>query len=122
SGKSRGHISEWSWDDLCFNKSLGTLRQTGLGVTGFKARAATRVTNPPVKVDQLLAVRWPDRAGLARVIDQVQKTNARGLVFFRLPDSTAPSGWSLRQLGHVEAVPNLVLRKATTPAQLELVN
>jgi hypothetical protein len=56
------------------------------------------------------------------VIDQVKKTNARGLVFFRLPDSTAPSGWSLRQLGHLDATPRLVLRKAETPTQLELIN
>ena len=122
SGKSRGHIRDWSWDDLCFNKSLATRRPIALGVTLFKARAATRVTNTPVKVDQLLAVRWPDRAGLRRVVDQVKKTNARGLVFFRLPDSTAPSGWSLRQLGHLDAGPKLVLRKAATPAQVELVN
>jgi hypothetical protein len=122
SGKSRGHIRDWNWDDLCFNKSLATLRATTLGVTVFKAQAATRVTNTPVKMDQLLAVRWPDRAGLIRVIDRVKKTNARGLVFFRLPDSTAPSGWSLRQLGHLDATPHLVLRKAGTSAQLELVN
>jgi len=122
SGKSRGHIRDWSWDDLCFNRSLATLRPTALGVTVFNAKAATRVTNTPVKLDQLLAVRWPDRAGLIRVIDRVKKTNARGLVFFRLPDSTAPSGWSLRQLGHLDATPQLVLRKAETPAQLELVN
>jgi hypothetical protein len=122
SGKSRGHIREWSWDDLCFNESFATLRPTALGVTLFKATIATRVTNTPVKVDQLLAVRWPDRAGLIRVIDQVRKTSAHGLVFFRLPDSTAPSGWSLRQLGHLDATPHLVLRQAGTPAQLELVN
>ena len=65
SGKSRGHIREWSWDDLCFNKSLGTLRSIALGVTVFRARAATRVSNTPIKLDQLLAVRWPDRAGLS---------------------------------------------------------
>lgn len=122
SGKSRGHIREWNWDDLCFNKSLATLRPTELGVTVFKPKAATRVTNTPVKVDQLLAVRRPDRAGLIRVIEQVKKTNARGLVFFRLPDSTAPSGWSLRQLGHLDATPHLVLRKAGTAPQLELAN
>jgi len=122
SGKSRGHIRDWSWDDLCFNKSLVTLRATALGLTVFKAKAATRVSNTPVKVDQLLAVRWPDRAGLSRVIDQAKTTNARGLVFFRLPDSTAPSGWSLRQLGHLDAAPRLVLRKTGMAAQLELVN
>ncbi len=122
SGKSRGHIRDWSWDDLCFNKSLATLRPTALGVTVFQARASTRVTNTPVKADQLLAVRWPDRAGLIRVIDQAKKTSARGLVFFRLPDSSAPSGWSLRQLEHLEATPHLVFRKTGTPPQLELVN
>ena len=122
SGKSRGHVREWNWDDLCFNKSLATLRPTTLGVTLFKARASTRVTNTPVQADQLLAVRWPDRAGLIRVIDQAKKTSARGLVFFRLPDSSAPSGWSLRQLGHLEVTPHLVFRKTGTPPQLELVN
>jgi hypothetical protein len=122
SGKSRGHIREWSWDDLCFNKSLAPLRPTALGVTVFAARAMTRVTNTPVKVDQRLAVRWPDRAGLIRVIEQVKKTSARGVVFFRLPDSTAPSGWSVRQLGHLEAALHLVFRKTGTPPQFELIN
>jgi hypothetical protein len=122
SGKLRGHIREWNWDDLCFNSSLATVRPAALGVTVLKATAATRLTNTPVKADQLLTVRWPDRAGLVRVIDRVKKTSARGVVFFRLPDSTAPSGWSLRQLGHLEATPHLVLRNAGTPPQLELVN
>jgi hypothetical protein len=122
SGKSRGHIREWSWDALCFNKSLATLRPIDLGVTVLKPRAPTRVTNTPVKADQLLAVRWPDRAGLIRVIDRAKKTSARGLVFFRLPDSTAPSGWSLRQLGHLAATPRVVLRKTKDSQRLELVN
>jgi len=122
SGKSRGHVREWNWDDLCFNKSLATLRPIALGVTVFRARAPTRVTNTPAKADQLLAVRWPDRAGLIRVIDRAKNSGARGLVFFRLPDSSAPSGWSLRQLGHLEATPHLIFRKTGTPPQLELVN
>jgi hypothetical protein len=121
-GKSRGHIRDWSWDALCFNNSLATLRPTELGVAVLKPRAATRVTNTPVKADQLLAVRWPDRAALARVIDRAKKTSARGLVFFRLPDSTAPSGWSLRQLAHLEATPHLVLRKTKGSQELELAN
>jgi len=75
-----------------------------------------------VKAAQLLAVRWPDRNGLLRVIERARRTSARGVVFFRLPDSTAPSGWSLPQLGHLEATPQLVFRKAGTPSQLELVN
>lgn len=122
SGKSRGHVREWIWDDLCFNKALVTLRPVALGVTVFKARSPTRVTNTPVKADQILAVRWPDRAGLMRVIARAKKTSARGMVFFRMPDSSAPSGWSLRQLGHLEALPRLALRKTETAQQLELIN
>jgi len=122
SGKSRGHIREWSWDALCFDRSLATLRPVELGVTLLRPRAATRVTNTPVNADQLLAVRWPDRAALRQVIDRVKKTSAQGLVFFRLPDSSAPSGWSLRQLGHLEATPNLVLRQRKDSGELELIN
>jgi hypothetical protein len=122
SGKSRGHVREWNWDDLCFNKSLATLRPAALGLTVFDARAPTRLTNTPVAKNQVLSVRWPDRAGLIRVIDRAKKTSARGLVFFRLPDSSAPSGWSLRQLGHLEATPHFVLRKARASPQLELIN
>ena len=121
-GKSRGHVREWNWDDLCFNKSLAPLQPTALGLTLFKAQASTRITNTPVKTEQRVAVRWPDRAALIRVIEQVRKTNARGVVFFRLPDSSAPSGWSLRQLGHLDAAPHLIFRKAEAAQQLELVN
>ena len=121
-GKSRGHVREWNWDDLCFNKSLAPLQPTALGLTLFKAQASTRITNTPVKTEQRVAVRWPDRAALIRVIEQVRKTNARGVVFFRLPDSSAPSGWSLRQLGHLDAAPHLIFRKAEASQQLELVN
>lgn len=123
SGKSRGHIREWNWDDLCFDKALTTLRPTALGVTVLKARAPTRVTNTPLKMEQLLAVRWADRGGLHRVIEHAKKMKARGLVFFRLPDSSAPSGWSLRQLGNLKATSRLVVfRRTGMPPPFELVN
>ena len=121
-GKSRGHIREWNWDALCFDRSLATFRPVELGVTLLTPRGATRVTNTPVNADQLLAVRWPDRAGLRQVSDRVKKTSAPGMVFFRLPDSMAPSGWSLRQLGNLEATPHLVLREQKGSQELELVN
>lgn len=122
SGKSRGHIREWNWEALCFNRSLATVRAIDLGITLLKPRGTTRVSNTPVNPDQILAVRWPDRAGLIRIIDRVKKGSARGMVFFRLPDSSAPSGWSLRQLGHLEATPHLVLRQRKESQELELAN
>jgi hypothetical protein len=120
SGLSRGHIRDWNWDDLCFNKALSTIGATRLGVTLLRAEASVLVGNIPVKKDDLIGVRWPDREALAKAIDAAKKSGAAGEVFFRLPDSTDPSGWSLRQLAHLEAAPRLSLKKAKT--QLELAN
>src|SRR5205085_12469351 len=103
-------------------KSLATVRPLELGVTLLAPRATTRVSNTPVNPDQLLAVRWPDRGALRQIVERVRKTSAQGLVFFRLPDSTAPSGWSLRQLGDLEATPHLVLRQVKGSQELELIN
>jgi hypothetical protein len=122
SGKSRGHIREWSWDALCFDKSLATIRPIELGVTLLAPRATTRIANTPINSDQLLAVRWPDRVALRQIVERVRKTSAPGVVFFRLPDSTAPSGWSLRQLGDLDATPRLVLRQVKGSQELELAN
>jgi len=50
------------------------------------------------------------------------RAGARGIVFFRLPDSTASSGWSLHQLGHLETGSRLILRKPADSETLELSN
>ena len=121
-GKSRGHAREWHWDSVGFNEALVLDRPTELGVTVFRARGATRIGNTPVHDKQLLAVRWPERAVLAELISAAQKTSARGLVLFRLPDSTAASGWSMRQLQHLDAASQLTLKKARDSDRLELTN
>jgi hypothetical protein len=51
-----------------------------------------------------------------------QKTNAHGVVFFRFPDSTDPSGWSLPQLGHVESTPQLSVTVNPDTSALDLIN
>ena len=121
-GLSRGHIRDWSWDDLCFNKSLETVGATKLGVTLLRASETTTVGNIPVKKGDLVGVRWPDRGALAAALDAAKNSGAGGVIFFRLPDSTEPSGWSLKQLAHLDAVPLLKLRKQDTTSQLELIN
>jgi hypothetical protein len=67
-------------------------------------------------------MRLPDRAVLAQAIAATRQTTARGLVFFRFPDSTDPSGWSLRQLGHLDAAPRLSVRVDPDTSIVELVN
>ena len=121
-GRSRGHIREWSWDSVTFNPALALERATALGLTLFRARANSRIGNTPLHERQLLAVRWPDRAALSELIAAVKKSSARGMVIFRLPDSSAASGWSLRQLQHLSSLPGLMLRKASDSEQLELTN
>ncbi|HMJ05626.1 MAG TPA: hypothetical protein VK474_05160, partial [Chthoniobacterales bacterium] len=121
-GKSHGHMREWNWDSICFNDALVLTRATDLGVTLFRARAGTRIGNTPLHEQQLLAARWPDRGALSELISAAKKTSARGMILFRLPDSTAASGWSLRQLQHLDAAPHLTLQKAGASEQLELTN
>jgi hypothetical protein len=120
--KSRGHVRAWNWDDVCFNSALEIVSPTNLGVTAFRAKRDTRVENAAVRSGQLVVTRIPDRAALAQAAAAAATTNARGVVFFRFPDSTDPSGWSLRQLGYLEAAPHLSLKVDPNTEAIELVN
>ncbi len=121
-GTSRGHVRSWSWDDICFNSALEIATPTTLGVTTLRAKRDTRVESAAVRAGQLVTTRLPDREALSRAVAAVRKTNARGLVFFRFPDSTDPSGWSLRQIGHLESGPHLSLTINPETGTIELVN
>jgi hypothetical protein len=121
-GKSRGHIRQWNWDDICFNSGLALASTPQLGVTKFRAERDTHVGNGALRADQLLVTRIVDREALAQAISAAKSTNARGIVFFRLPDSTDPSGWSLTQLANLDAVPHFALRFDAATSELELTN
>ena len=112
-GKSRGHLRVWNWDDLSFNPALRPLGDTALGLTLFRAAGNARLGNTAVKDGDYIATRVPDRIALGQAVAAAEKTTARGVTFFRLPDGTDPSGFSLPQLGDLQAhVPNFVLRKS----------
>jgi hypothetical protein len=121
-GTSRGHVRSWNWDDICFNSALEIATPTNLGVTTLRAKRDTRVENAAVRSGELVTTRLPDRAALSRAVAAIRKTSARGLVFFRFPDSTDPSGWSLRQLGHLESAPQLSLKISPDSSTIELLN
>lgn len=120
--KSRGHVRAWNWDDICFNGALEMFSLTNLGVTVFRAKRDTRVENAAVRSGQLIVTRVADRTALSHAAAAIAITNARGVVFFRFPDSTDPSGWSLRQLGHLEAAPQLSVKVNPDTATIELAN
>ncbi len=122
-GLSRGQIPNWSWDDFCFHKSLRTLAPTTLGVTLFRADADTRIAATPIAKDEIVASRFTDRAALAKAAVLAREAGATGILLFRLPDGSDPSGWSLEDLGRLASreQPRLALRQ-TSAEQLELVN
>lgn len=121
-GKSRGHVRAWNWDDLCFNSALEIVTPTNLGVTMLRAKRDTRVEDAAVRAGQRITTRLPDRAALAHAVAAAGQTSARGVVFFRFPDSTDPSGWSLQQLGHLDAAPRLSVRVDPATSVVELAN
>lgn len=121
-GKSRGHIRTWNWDDVCFSSALEVVAPANLGVTTFRAKRDTRVDNAAVRAGQLVTARMPDRDALRQAVSAVRGTNARGVAFFRFPDSSDLSGWSLRQLGHLDAAPQLSVTIDPVTFQIELMN
>ena len=124
SGKSRGHIRQWRWTDVCFNPALVDANTDGGPETVLlRATEKTQIAGTVVEQNETVAARWPNRATLAQASVAAKAANAIGVVFFRLPDHAATSGWSLRQLAHLSASepPRLTLRRSAESA-LQLIN
>jgi hypothetical protein len=120
--KLRGQIRNWSWDELCFNRSFQMSNGGQFGASILRATRATSIANTSIHPGEEVIVREVDRGALRDAISAALRAGAQGIVFFRLPDSSASSGWSLRQLGHLDAWPHLILRKSNDSETLELSN
>jgi hypothetical protein len=120
--KLRGQIRNWNWDELCFNRSFQLVNGGQFGATILRATTPTSIANTAINPGEDVVVREVDRGALQGAISEALRAGARGIVFFRLPDSSASSGWSLHQLGHLEAGPRLILHKSAESETLELSN
>lgn len=122
-GHSRGTVRNWDWNDICFNKCLSAAEFPNGGVAVLHVEKDGLVSETPVKHGETLVVRWPPRDAMASALEAAKGADATGVAWFRLPDDTSPSGWSLAQIGHLEAdtAPHLVLREKT-PGHLVLAN
>ena len=118
----RGQIRNWNWDELCFNRSFQMVNGGLFGASLLRATRSTSIANTPVHRSEEVVVREVDRGVLRDAINAALGAGAQGVVFFRLPDSSASSGRSLRQLGYLEAAPRLILRKSADSETLELSN
>jgi hypothetical protein len=120
--KLRGQIRNWNWDELCFNRSFQMANRAQFGASILRATRSTSIANTPIHPGDEVIVREVDRGALRDAINAALRAGAQSIVFFRLPDSTASSGWSLHQLGHLEAGPRLILRKPADSETIELSN
>lgn len=101
-GRSLGQIRNWTWDEVIFQPRLKFVSTPAPGLVLLKASGDLVMAETPIKAGAFVAARWVDRETLARVMDMVKKSNSAGLVFFRLPDSSDPSGWSVSQLREIK--------------------
>jgi hypothetical protein len=125
SGKSRGHIRDWSWNEICFQKALRPLGPARLGTSLFAVDENLRLNLTPLPKGSLLAVRCADRRVIAQATTAVRRFGAQGVVYFRMPDGSDPSGWSLRQVGQFmkgEAFTPKLSVRLSEGQQLELAN
>lgn len=120
--KLRGQIRNWNWDEICFNQSFHLVNGDQFGATILRVAIPTSIANTAIKAGEELIVREVDRGTLQDAIAAALRAGAQGIVFFRLPDSSASSGWSLYQLGHLAAKPHMILQKAAESETLELSN
>jgi hypothetical protein len=124
-GRSRGHIRDWSWNEICFQKALRPVGPVRFGVGLFAVDENLQLNLTPLPQGSLLAVRCADREVLTEATAAVRRLGAQGVVYFRLPDGSDPSGWSLRQVGQLTrgdpSIPKLSLH-LSEGQQLELLN
>jgi hypothetical protein len=114
-GKSRGHIRQWRWNDVCFNAALVDANiKAGAETVLLRAVRKTQIAGHAIDENELIAARWPNRSALAEAVVAAKAAKANGVIFFRLPDATPGGGWSLPQLARLGSseTPRLVLRRS----------
>ncbi|MEM7015553.1 MAG: DUF3142 domain-containing protein [Verrucomicrobiota bacterium] len=93
-GLSRGHFPDWPWDLICFNPGLEIVSEPSPGITLLRARGAQVIQNVKVEEGDLLATKIPSRKQLEVQRRLALESGARGVIWFRLPGATVPTGLS----------------------------
>lgn len=124
-GESRGHIRDWCWDGICFQRGLRPLGPARFGTGLFAVDENLQLNLTPLPKGSMLVVRCADREAIAQAGADARRLGAAGIVYFRLPDGSDPSGWSLRQVGQLlrgaPSIPSVSVRMSGGQ-QLELTN
>ncbi len=122
-GKSHGHIRNWNWDEITWQRALVSEDAGSAGVFILRALTAVRISKTELGKDDRLVVRMMRPELLAQASAAAEQAGAGGVVFFRLPeDSLAANGCSLPQLLHLQAKPKLVVTKGASGSSLQITN
>jgi hypothetical protein len=113
-GHFKGHVRNWRWDELVFQPYLSFANSPAPGLVMLRAKADCTIADVPIQTGAILAVRWPDLGVLAQALETVEHSKASGVAWFRLPDSSDASGWSVSQLTNPKTTAVLHLRAATS--------
>lgn len=110
-GRSRGHLRDWSWDQLVFHGALRDHPLHGTGLHALEVTQQTRLHTTDLLHGQKLVVREVDVTVARQCARLARENGARGIAWFRLPEESSPAGWSLTQVLSLSIdVPRLQLR------------
>jgi len=97
-GRSRGHLRDWSWDQIVFHGALLDVPLRGSGLHALEVTRQTRLHATDLLQGQKIVVREVD-VNVARHCARLSRENgACGVVWFRLPVENASASWSLTQV------------------------
>ncbi len=123
SGKSRGHIRNWTWDEIMFQPGLINEAETKAGVFILRATRSLRISKAELHNGDRLVVRLTRPELLEQSSAAAEKAGAQGVVFFRLPEgSVAADGCSIRQLSQLESKAELTVTKGSSGSSLIVTN
>ena len=98
----RAILHDWSWSDILFNAALSPVEPMAGGIAKFRAQRATQVAEQGLSGNEAVIAVIPDRAALAQSLGMASEAGASGAIFLLPSTGRDESGWSLRQLGHLE--------------------
>jgi len=121
-GQSRGNLRSWSWDEIYFAPFLQALAPTRHGQTVFTVTHDSVLGTTPLKSQEHLDVRYPDREQLREAEHAGDAMGAEGIIYFRLADLEDPSGYSARDLGQQNVPAPLFAVKKDAAGRIVLTN
>jgi len=101
-GAPRKILRDWSWSDMLLAPALTPLTPMANGIVKLRAQRATQIMEEGIQGDEVLTIAIPGRAVLAQCLGQAEGAGAAGAIFPLPTPGRDESGWSLRQLGHLE--------------------